>query len=173
MKCWIQNTMRGGCGRGGDCVLFSVRCSSQVILTMYKPPAAAAQWRHMFIDVSGCPTVHNMAERNRHQRTDSSQSREQMSKQANRLQTVGFTSDVFTRTDQLIRKKTHNVLFICIIILRFFINGIMWVISEQQWVNFTRTRVQKGQTKPFEPSNVNPVVALFDPPWLSFLLCDI
>lgn len=69
---------------GGDnCVLFSIRYSSQVTCTVYKAPAAPAQWRHMFIDASGCPWAHNMAETNKHQHTEGSQSRQQMNKYTN------------------------------------------------------------------------------------------
>lgn len=80
-------------GRGGHCVLFSIRYNSQVIHAVYRTPAAAALWRHMFIDVSGCPRVHNMAKRSKHRRTESSQSGEQMNKQAD----YGlFTSQIWT-----------------------------------------------------------------------------
>lgn len=108
---------RGG-GEGEEGVTVSSSASDaaeQVTHTVYKTPAAVAQWRSMFIDVSGRPRVHNMAERNKHQHTGSSESREQMNKQANRLGTVGSVPlrDVFTQTSQ---KSVEIYVFNCIII---------------------------------------------------------
>lgn len=62
-----------------------IRDGSQVMHAVHKTPAAAAQWSHMFIDESGFPWVHNMAERNK----QSSQRTEQMNKQAEGLRTAG------------------------------------------------------------------------------------
>lgn len=111
-----------GRGQGwGTCVSVS-----QVIHTVYKTPAAIVQGRNMFIDVSGCPREHNMAERNKQklseQRTD-----EQTSKRI-RDRWV-YTSQRCFHIHQLVFDGNIHFFFIVFVIYLLFYIGIYKIFT--------------------------------------------